>query len=206
MATTYADYSAAKLTGAALRGAGFTGAVRYIDSPANWRTKHTNVAEYQSLRAAGLDVLLVIESSTSDADGGFAAGVDRARRALDGANALGYPGDKPIFFCNDRTSVNVASWRAYLDGAASVLGIGRTGAYGFANAMDAAVGHASFFWQCGRQADVRPFVHLYQWNNGNTKVAGVTCDINYLYRPLGPVATPAAPASGRTPIVVLETH
>ena len=64
--------------------------------------------------------------------------------------------------------MNVAPWRSYLDGAASVLGIDRLGAYGFGPAIDAAQGHASYFWQAGRQSDVRTQTHIYQWNNGNT--------------------------------------
>ncbi|WP_166462951.1 glycoside hydrolase domain-containing protein [Amycolatopsis acidicola] len=192
----WADYSAGKLTGTALRAAGFTGVVRYIDDPENWRTKHTNNAEYASLVGAGLAVVLVMEVGTSDADGGYNQGVAYAKRALSGANALGYSG--PIFFANDRTTVNVSLWRSYLDGAASVLGIGRVGAYGFKDAVNAAIGHASYFWQAGRQADVQSHVHLYQWNNGNTSVSGITCDINYLYKAISPVVAVASPSTART--------
>lgn len=173
----FLDYSAGKLTGATVSNSGYTGAIRYIDSPANLKAKHTSLSEYNSLRAAGLPVYLVFENSTTDADGGYSSGVANAQRALAGANYLGYSG--PIFFCNDRpTSPNAAAWRGYLDGAASVLGFGRVGAYGFYNAMDQAVGHATYFWQAGRRADVRSFVHFWQDNNVQVTVGGISCDRN----------------------------
>lgn len=173
------DYSAAKLTGAAIKAAGYLGAIRYIDAPEHWHAKHTNKAEYKDLLDAGLRVLLVFEVLTTDPDGGFAAGVKNATRAKAGADALGYAG--PIFFCEDRPNTpSVPNWQAYLDGAASVLGIERVGAYGFHAAMDAAVGHASVFWQAGRRADVRKHVDYYQDNNTQVHVGGITCDRNLI--------------------------
>lgn len=178
------DYSAAKLSGQTIKDAGYSGVIRYIDSPAKpygLKAKHTDKAEYDSHRAAGLSVLLVMQTTTSASDGGFAAGQDHARRALAGADYLGYAG--PIFFTNDRTTVpNPAAWRAYLDGAANVLGAARVGAYGFRNAMDLAVGHATFFWQAGRRSDVAGHVHAWQDNNTQVKVGGVLCDRNLILK------------------------
>lgn len=179
----YLDYSAAKLSGATIKNAGYTGVIRYIDSPANLGTKHTNKSEYDSHRAAGLGVLLVMQTTTTASDGGVLVGQDHARRALAGANYLGYTG--PIFFTNDRTTVpNPNAWRAYLDGAVSVLGIGRVGAYGFRNAMDLAIGHASFFWQAGRRSDVAAHTHVWQDNNVQVQVGGITCDRNLILKPI----------------------
>lgn len=175
------DYSAAKLDGQTIKNAGYSGVIRYIDSPENLGRKHTNVGEYQSHVKAGLSVLLVMQTTTTASDGGYPVGQEHARRALAGADLLGYTG--PIFFTNDRTTVpNPAAWRAYLDGAASVLGIGRTGAYGFRNAMDLAVGHASFFWQAGRRSDVAAHVHAWQDNNTQVTVGGVLCDRNLILK------------------------
>jgi len=181
------DYSAKKISGADIRNAGYSGVIRYIDAPNLLRTKHTNLEEHRSHIAAGLDVLLVFEVSTTDPDGGFARGVEYAKRAKAGADYLGYKG--VIFFCEDRPETpSVANWRAYLDGAASVLGRERVGAYGFKAAMDAAQGHAVAFWQAGRESDVRSHVNFYQWNNGRVYVAGVECDLNKVKRPLATVA------------------
>lgn len=183
MTEYWLDYSAAKLSGATIRNAGYTGVVRYIDSPANLGRKHTDLSEYQSHKAAGLKVYLVFQTTTTASDGGYLVGVEHARRALAGANHLGYTG--PIFFTNDRTTVpNAAAWRAYLDGAASILGIGRVGAYGFYNAMDLALGHASFFWQAGRRTDTRSHAHLWQDNNTQVTVGGITCDRNLVLKPM----------------------
>lgn len=186
--THYLDYSAAKLSGATIKAAGYAGAIRYIDditNPSLVKAKHTNRAEYQDHVAQGLDDYLVIEVGVSDADGGWNRGVELARRALAGANVIGYPAHRPIFFCNDRTTVSSASaWRGFLDGAASVVGRDRTGAYGFANAMDLAVGHASCFWQAGRRSDVRSFVNFWQDNNVQVTVGGITCDRNLVLKPI----------------------
>jgi hypothetical protein len=177
------DYSAAKLTGPVIKAAGYTGVIRYIDAPSEVGRKHTNVAEWLSITASGLTGLLVMQTTTTASDGGRPVGIDHARRALAGANLLGYTG--PVFFTNDRTTVpNPAAWRAYLDGAASVLGMARVGAYGFANAIDLALGHASFFWQAGRRSDVRPHTHLWQDNNTQVTVAGVLCDRNLILKPI----------------------
>lgn len=176
----YLDYSRAKLSGFSIRRDGYDGVIRYIDAPNLLRTKHTDLAEYRDHIANGLTVYLVFQNNTTDADGGYAAGVANATRARAGAEYLGYTG--VIFFTNDRTTIpNVAAWRAYLDGAASVLGSARVGAYGFRNAMDTAVGHAAAFWQSGSQSLLAGHTNIYQWNNGRVYPDGLECDLNYVY-------------------------
>jgi hypothetical protein len=73
----------------------------------------------------------------------------------------------------------VAAVMACLDGARTVLGPA-TGIYGFPEVIAAARagGHAEYFWQCGRRSDVGPGVHLYQRNNEQRQVDGITCDVN----------------------------
>lgn len=179
------DYSAAKLSASTVRNAGHSGVIRYIDAPQNLKTKHTNKAEYDDFVRNGVPVLLVFEVSTTDPSGGYNQGVAYAQRAKAGADYLGYKG--PIFFCNDAPGLsNVGLWRAYLDGAAAVLGRDRIGAYGFYNAMDAAVGHATYFWQAGRRSDVRSHVHIWQDNNTQINVGGITCDRNVILKEVQP--------------------
>lgn len=181
----YLDYSAAELSGTIIKNAGYTGAIRYIDSPANLGRKHTSLAEYRSLKAAGLDVRLVMQTTTTASDGGRAAGIDHAQRALAGAKYLGYTG--VIYFTNDRVNLpSSTSWDAYLTGVASVLGWARVGAYGFANAMDVAahMTECQHFWQAGRRSDVRPFVQIWQDNNVQVTVGGITCDRNLILKQL----------------------
>lgn len=177
------DYSAAKLAGRVIKGAGYDGVIRYIDEPARLGTKHTNKAEYDDHLANGLKVYLVYEVNTDDPLGGFAGGQAAARRALAGADYLGYKG--PIFFCADRwfnatgkTLITPEVWRAYLQGAASIVGIERTGAYGFSDAMDAGKGYASFYWQCGSKSALRSWAHLWQDNNVQPLVGGIRTDRN----------------------------
>lgn len=194
----YLDYSGAKLSGFSIRRDGYDGVIRYIDAPDRLRTKHTNLSEYRDHVANGLTVYLVFQNTTTDADTGYSGGVANATRALAGAQYLGYTG--VIFFTNDRTTVNASAWLQYLEGAASVLGRERVGAYGFRNAMDVAHGHVPAFWQSGRQSELASFVHLYQWNNGRVYVDGLECDLNYVYADYFPNG-----GAGQVPVPIQST-
>lgn len=198
----YLDYANGWPSSQTIEDAGYGGIIRYVTSPSLMQPpnpgnrKHITRAEYDSHKSAGLDVWLVYQGTTTDADGGFSVGQRNARRALEGCNSavgpLGYNG--PIFFTNDRTTLpSPDSWREYLDGAASVIGRDRVGAYGFANAMDAAIGHASWFWQAGRRSDVRSHVHFWQDNNVQVTVGETVCDRNLVLKVLQPPPPPDPP-------------
>lgn len=183
--TYYADYSAAQLSAAQLKAAGYEGSIRYIDDITNKnlvRAKHATKSEYDDHIRNGLKVFLVYEVTINDPLSGFSGGVTAAKRALAGANCLGYNG--VIFFCFDRHALasELPAWKAYLDGAASVLGIARVGAYGFSEAIDAAYGHATLYWQCGSRSVVRSFVHFWQDNNVQPKVGGIATDRNLVLK------------------------
>jgi hypothetical protein len=124
-------------------------------------------------------VKLVMQVGKNDADGGWNFGVEKATRAARGMDYLGYDGS--CFFTNDKTTlVSVDTWRSHLDGAASILDIHRVGAYGFRNAMDAAIGHAVEFWQAGRKSDVAQHVGIWQDNNQQVFVGKILCDRNLM--------------------------
>lgn len=184
----WADYSAGTLPAAALRAHGYVGVIRYVDAPERMNPpgalqKHTTKAEFDEHRQAGLRQLLVYQGDTTDADSGRPGGIRNAQRARAGCAYLGYDG--PVFFANDRTTVpNPGAWQDYVDGAASILGRDQVGAYGFANALTLAVGHASLFWQAGRHDDVVPHAHLWQDNNTQVVVNGVTTDRNLVLKPI----------------------
>lgn len=174
------DYSDARLPGAAIRAAGYDFVIRYVGTPG--RAKNIITAEYQDLIAAGVAVALVYENVAEDALGGFAAGQASARAARSDADSIGFPAARPIYFAVDwvATSPQMPAVMAYLDGAANVLGVERVGAYGFQLTIQTAMnnGHAKWFWQCGARSALVPGTHLYQHNNDNTTVSGITCDVN----------------------------
>ncbi len=184
------DYSAGTIPGAVLAtsrayGQPIRGVIRYVDAPGNGNVKCITPAEYRDLQAVGMGVLLVFEHQTTDAINGHAAGVINAQRALAGADQLGYSG--PILMASDMHLNDPAhpeylpNALAYLDGAASVLGLARLGAYGFPELMSACVGRASVLWQCGSPppANNPDGVHFWQVNNTTSPVlAGIACDIN----------------------------
>ena len=76
---------------------------------------------------------------------------------------------------------------SYLDGAASVLGKHRIGAYGFRDFIQAAKagGHAEWLWLCGSAPDdgelAQGWPHLYQWNGGHIYPGGLEADLNWAY-------------------------
>ncbi|MCW2900911.1 MAG: hypothetical protein JWO67_3176 [Streptosporangiaceae bacterium] len=194
MAVLGLDYSAGVISGAAIRAAGYSYVIRYVDSPAyGLHSKHIRPDEYRDLIAAGIQVLLVFEVSIDDMLSGHDGGVINARRAAAGADWIGYPRDGLIFMaCDEHLHPDeIPTVLAYLDGAASVLELGRTGAYGFSDLIEPAHagGHASAFWVCGSNPPPSSPAHVYQRNTGSTSVAGVACDINELRRPL-PKLTP----------------
>ena len=90
--TFWLDYSSGTIPGGTIRDAGYAGVIRYIDSPRHKKNKHTRPDEYRDHLAAGLSVLLVFETTATASHGGFPTGEEHARRALEGANDLGYTG------------------------------------------------------------------------------------------------------------------
>lgn len=187
----YVDYSDGPRTGDQVAGADIstslepafypTGVVRYVTeqalaNPPTGLKKHITPAEYASLTARGLKVRYFYQGGTTDPDGGYSIGVRNAQRAQRGLDWIGAP-DEVVIFCNDRTTVpSVANWRAYLQGAASVLGFDRVGAYGFRNAMDSAQGYASCYAQSGRRFELHPNANYWQDNNFQPHVAGKVYD------------------------------
>ena len=164
MDVTYgADYSAGELSPAELDR--FTTydlrfLLRYIGWPDNPKCISHYPGAYQKLADSGRMVLLVAEQGT-DRPGGRAR-----RRGRDGAAGAGrrrvgrLPGQPADLLLRRRLAVvngiPVDTAMSYLDGAASVLGKHRIGAYGFRDFIQAAKagGHAEWLWLCGSPPDV----------------------------------------------------
>ena len=179
------DYSEGRPGAAAIKRAGYGGAVRYIGFPS--RVKCTNAAELADFARHGLGMALVYEDHDEDWLGGFARGREAGSRARTHANQIGFPRDRPIYVAVDRdvvTSGEFATMVEYVRGASQTLaGIRVTGVYG---EHDVCVrvqraGVARWFWQSrawsGTPPRLFPGRHLFQ-RAGLTEVNGIGCDIN----------------------------
>lgn len=106
---------------------------RYISQlPVNdTNGKNLIPSECAALLAAGLRVVVVVEEGAAMMLGGSASGKSAATHANSVVHALNMP-TIPIYFAADwdATPAQQASINAFLDGAASVIGHGRTGIYG----------------------------------------------------------------------------
>jgi len=203
MTVLWADYVGYP-GGAALAAAGFVGVVRYVGIGGS--AKRLTAAEYQDLVGHGLKVLGVVESTTTEADKGYAAGVADARAAAaDIAAVTGGRGLDFVFATNDKPGY-VPADVDYVRGFRDVFGLARTGAYGFADFLSAVrqLGYASVFWQAGKPPSLTGTAGLaHFWQRQGTTgqivagavvdgpanptqitVAGVPVDINNQLRPL----------------------
>jgi Rv2525c-like, glycoside hydrolase-like domain/Putative peptidoglycan binding domain len=222
MSVTYgADYSAGELSPSELDS--FTGydirfLIRYIGWPNDAKCISHYPGAYGTHVKAGRTVLLVAEYDTNDPAGGYAGGVAMARRAAQDAGSIGYPASLPIFFCADgwlaSSNISIATAMSYLDGAASVMGRQRTGAYGFRDFIEPAKqgGHARWLWLAGQAPSdselAAGWPHFYQWNNGMINPGGIEADLDWAYPGVlgalhagaspGPASGPAS-APGRAP-------
>jgi hypothetical protein len=173
------DYSFGRPSTAAIKAAGYSFVCRYVSY--NTSGKNINKSEADSLRAAGISIVINWENAATDALKGHDTGVTHAREAQRQAVAVGMPATRPIYFSVDfdATEAQQSAINAYMDGVASVLGRNRTGAYGgyyvIKRLFDA--GKITWGWQTyawsGGQWDAR--AQLRQVQNGIT-VGGEDCD------------------------------
>lgn len=193
---TWLDYSAGRPTGAALKAAGVTGVLRYLWAGSS--SKVITAAEYQDLVANGIRVALVVEQSTDDAwkaVDDYAQGQSWATSARSAARSLGIPDTVPIAAAADAhaTGSQITDAVAYTKGFRDVLGLQRTGIYGFREVVTAvrSAGAAGWFWLCGSAPSTsdQSWLHFWQRNDGTTAVSGVIADINVQYQSLPQGAT-----------------
>ena len=193
---------------------------RYIGFPDRTKSISHFPGAYERHVKAGRLVLLFFEDGAEDFLGGHDKGVENAKKALADARRIGYPDSLPIFFAADSHMAAdvVPTAMAYLDGAASIMGKKRTGAYGFREFIGAARlgGHAQWFWLTGTRPTDREvrhgITHIYQSNEGQINIAGVTADLNEAYpgvldalRPVSiPKTLPVEPGGKFDPAV--EAH
>lgn len=106
---------------------------RYLSPPGN--AKNLAASEAARVQKAGLGLVTVWEENGDEPFSGTNAGVRDARLAAAEAHALGAPSTAPIYFALDRDPSNMnasqkSAVKGYYKGAASVIGVHRTGAYG----------------------------------------------------------------------------
>lgn len=179
----WADYSQGRPTGSDLRNAGFVGVIRYIGGGS--AGKRLNKNEYQNLVANGLQVKLVFELGIHDAEAGYASGVANATAALADARSMGVPDTVVIYAASDEhlTTAQVSVAVQYVKGFRDVLGLNRTGVYGFSELVDAVhdAGYAHEYWKCGTAPTAnQKFVTFWQRNQApmTQTVDGVIIDID----------------------------
>lgn len=174
------DYSARTIPGNAIKSKGYDFVIRYVGFPGN--KKCITPQEYQDHISNGIRVYAVYEFDINDSMGGYQGGVNAAKAARADMNRIGFPPNAICFFCADRHLLarEVPIAQQYINGAASVFGWEKTGAYGFEEFIWAIQrdNNCKFLWQCGAESYVREGVHFYQWNNGRDYVDQVECDIN----------------------------
>lgn len=180
------DYSAGVISARTIKNASYDFVIRYVGFPGN--RKCITPEEYKDLTSNGIRVYAVYEYTTNDAMGGLQGGVNAAKAARADMDRIGFPANAICFFCADRHLANseVPIAQQYINGAASVFGWDKTGAYGFQEFIWAIQedNNCKYLWQCGSQSFVREGVHFYQWNNGSDVVGGITCDINMQFIPV----------------------
>jgi hypothetical protein len=192
------DYARGIPSAAAIRAAGYAGAIRYVSdrrAGAEWMTGKPLLAdEATALRAAGLCVVSCYQygkGPTADWRGGFAAGVRHARRGLELHTAAGGPVRRPIYASIDDnpTAAQFDTRIApYLTGWRSVVGPANLGVYANAPTIERArrAGLGAWFWQHDwgtPRGFVHPAAQLHQLPGGGHDVAGVDVDRNVILRP-----------------------
>lgn len=193
---------------ASLRKGGVHFCARYISAPGN--PKNLTVAERKALQAAGMQIVLVFETTANRALGGTDAGKADAISAQTQTAALGMP-DAIIYFAVDfDASTQLAEVLQYFQGIASIRGHDRFGIYGGLKAVNTILNHGvcKYAWQTyawsGGQWDNR--AHLRQYRNG-VVLYGVSCDYNLATaddfgqwpRPAAPVVVASKPVPVPTP-------
>ena len=145
------DYSGGTVSGSTMAKAGIAGAIRYVGIGGSG--KRLTRAEYADHCAHGRQTLAVVEQTTTDADGGYNAGVINAGAAKHDLALItaGLPPIPIVLAANDKpgyTAADVDYVRAFRDVFAGEVIVGP---YGFASFLSACAqaGLAPVGWQAG---------------------------------------------------------
>lgn len=146
-------------------------------------------AEYQVMRAAGIEVFVYWEAQTSWMLGGWDAGVRAARDAVKNLQAAGMPTTMPVYYSHDiePDPSHYAAVDECLRGAASVVQIQSVGLYGGWGVIDHVSRTKTAPWLCQTYAwsggRLHPDAHLHQYNNYGNYIAGTDVDLVAALKP-----------------------
>lgn len=178
------DYSYARPGGAAIAGAGYRYAIRYLAEDARGLTAD----ELADLHAHGVAVVAVYEGRGSEPLNGYEQGVADGAYAHRKMAELGFPESRPCYFAVDFDVIGaqLGPIGAYFRGVcASMGGAERVGVYGDTDAMGylRQYGLARWFWQpmAAAWSTGQAFAgrHLYQYAGG--MLNGGAIDLNAAY-------------------------
>lgn len=172
------DYASKTPDAAALRKGGVKFVCRYVSTSGN--PKNIDAAEVKALKKAGVDVVIVFETSANRALDGFKAGAADAHAARQQTAAVGLPKCAIYFAVDfDLAPAQEAAVKDYFKGVASVLGKKKAGVYGGFRAVSAIQGSGivkygwqTYAWSYGKW---HAGAQLRQVKNAQV-VCGVSCD------------------------------
>lgn len=189
------DYSAGVPDAAAIKAAGYGGAVRYISpARADWMVgKPISRGEVSMFELHGLELAFVWQygkDADSDVMRGREGGIADARAAQEKLDELGR-GNHPVFFAVD-FDIDIAQWNEvaveYFRACCEILGRDRVGIYGHSRVISWAVedhvianlgGGKHLAWQtvAWSHGEIADEAVLFQ-RAGQVNVGGVECDVN----------------------------
>lgn len=197
-----ADFSGRPPGAKALKAAGFTIVIRYTGLGSEGKQIHR--AEWEDYLREGILVLLVAELGVDDAWAAlddYATGQARARIALDDTARECPAGVDPatvLMACaadaHASSAAQIGDAVRYSSGFASVVGLWRSGFYGFSETSRAVhdAGAAGWHWRCGSEpsAAEKQWVNFWQRNRNDPAaparvvINGTDVDVNEIYAPL----------------------
>ncbi len=172
------DYSAGPIPGHVLVENGIHFVGRYLShNPKKNLTGH----ELLDLKASGIDIFLIWETTTSRPLTGYDAGVQDAKDALKQAQALSNDARVIYFACdNDYSDADLQKAGDYFEGVAEVLALHQIGVYGGYKTVKYMLDNnlvtyawQTYAWSHGKW-DNR--AQLRQTNIYGPKLAGIDCD------------------------------
>lgn len=193
----------------ALKSAGYKVIGRYLGAKTTTWSKTITPEELQLIHGAGMSVLLIWESSpTNAAYFTTAQGVADAKQAMEEMQYLGAPKTAAIYFVVDYDvqSSDMAAIEAYFKAIyEAVNGAYLVGAYGSYAVVSALwqTGYVDKFMQTYAWSVGQLFNgHVYQYQN-NVTVSGINADLNAVFAAPGawPEVTPQAPNLSSNPTV-----